>query len=384
MAAVQPAKPSAMPDTVPNTQAPGYRSPDPYDDEISLLDLAITLARHKILIIGLPLVAALITAAVTMFMPVTYTAQTKLLPRGGAGVPKEVIVSLIESQPMGDSLVARFELQKAYGTATLRDARALLAGATAVKIEKDGSISVDVEDSSPERAAALANAYPDVLPSLTGRFILTPAAERRMLLEKQLPDAEKALADAAAAMQEAQTGTPSQRVDGSVESLVKTASELKARIAMKEVELVIIGNIDAGTFQDGLPRQQLNALWEELAAVENNPAFIRTISGREHAYIRAVGALKYADTRYDALKRQIGLAKVAEQREAPMVQVLDRADAPVNASGPQRSKIVLIAALAAGFLAVLWAFIIEALRNAGRDSGQQTKLQELRRALSGR
>jgi len=280
-----------------------------------------------------------------------------------------------------DSLVARFELQKAYGVATARDARAALGEATSVKTEKDGSIIVSVDDRSPETAAAIANAYPGVLRSLVGRFVLTPAAERRMLLEKQLPDAEKMLADAQSSMRDAEGGVASNRTDARVESLVKAASELKARIAMKEVELVVMGNIDGSILQDGLPRQQLNALWEELAAIENDRSFIRSVSGREQAYIRAVGALKYAETRLDALKRQIDLAKVAEQREAPMVQVLDRADVPAAPSKPQRSKIILIAALAALFLAVLWAFVAEALRNAAQDREQQPKLQLLKESL---
>ncbi|ABB24733.1 Wzz/FepE/Etk N-terminal domain-containing protein [Pelodictyon luteolum] len=367
-----------MHDAPLSTGNPQFQRPDPYDDEISLLDLAITLAKHKKLILGLPIAVAVIVAAVTLFMPVTYTATTTLLPRGE---DKNIFVSLIESQPMGDSLVARFDLQKAYGVTSLRDARAVITEATSVKLEKDGSITLDVDDSNPERAAALANAYPGMLQKLTSQFILTPAAERRMLLEKQLPDAERTLEEAGSAMQEVQAGAKSGSMGGNVASLVKAASELKARIAMKEVELVVIGNIDAGTFQDGLPRQQLNALWEELAAVENNPAFISRVSSKEQAYIRAVGALKYAETRLDALRRQIELAKVAEQREAPRVQVLNRADVPLDPSKPQRSKIVLIAALAAGFLAVLWAFVVEALKNAAADSEQQSKLRQLRESL---
>ncbi|QEQ57254.1 Wzz/FepE/Etk N-terminal domain-containing protein [Chlorobium phaeovibrioides] len=367
-----------MPDTSELTDNSHFQRPDPYDDEISLLDLAITLAKHKKLIIGLPLAVAIVTAVVTLFMPATYTATTTVLPRGG---DKNILVSLVESQPMGDSLVVRLDLQSAYGVSSLRDARASLAAATSVKAEKDGTLQLEVDDSSPERAAAIANAYPVVLRELTGRFIHTPAAERRMLFEKQLPDAEKMLEDARAAMQEVQAAGQSATMNAGVASLVKTASELKARIAMKEVELVVIGSIDESSFQDGLPRQQLNALWEELAAVENNTAFISKVSLREQAYIRAVGALKYAETRLEGLRRQIDLAKVAEQRQAPMIQVLNRADVPLDPSKPQRSKIVLIAALAAGFLAVLWAFVVEALRSAAEDSEQQSKIKQLKESL---
>ena len=69
-----------MHDAPLSTGNPQFQRPDPYDDEISLLDLAITLAKHKKLILGLPIAVAVIVAAVTLFMPATYTATTKLLP----------------------------------------------------------------------------------------------------------------------------------------------------------------------------------------------------------------------------------------------------------------------------------------------------------------
>ena len=50
------------------------------DEEISLLDILIVLAKHKKLILGLPFLAALIAAGITLLMPNWYTATAKLLP----------------------------------------------------------------------------------------------------------------------------------------------------------------------------------------------------------------------------------------------------------------------------------------------------------------
>ena len=49
-------------------------------DEISLLDILIVLAKHKKLVLGLPFLAAVIAAGITLLMPNWYTATTKLLP----------------------------------------------------------------------------------------------------------------------------------------------------------------------------------------------------------------------------------------------------------------------------------------------------------------
>src|SRR5437773_8419609 len=50
------------------------------DDEISLLDLLIVLAKHKRLLLGLPLVAAFVAAIISFLLPNVYTGTTKILP----------------------------------------------------------------------------------------------------------------------------------------------------------------------------------------------------------------------------------------------------------------------------------------------------------------
>src|SRR5476651_762822 len=44
------------------------------------MDRAITLARHRVLVLVFPLVAGLIAAIVSLLLPPTYTADTKVVP----------------------------------------------------------------------------------------------------------------------------------------------------------------------------------------------------------------------------------------------------------------------------------------------------------------
>ena len=50
------------------------------EDEVSLLDLLIVLAKHKTLVLGLPAAAAVISAVVALLLPNYYTGITKILP----------------------------------------------------------------------------------------------------------------------------------------------------------------------------------------------------------------------------------------------------------------------------------------------------------------
>src|SRR5882762_3790916 len=50
------------------------------DDEVSLLDLLIVLAKHKRIVLGVPFVAAVVAAIISLHMPNVYTGTTRILP----------------------------------------------------------------------------------------------------------------------------------------------------------------------------------------------------------------------------------------------------------------------------------------------------------------
>ncbi|HKB90131.1 MAG TPA: Wzz/FepE/Etk N-terminal domain-containing protein, partial [Opitutaceae bacterium] len=47
------------------------------DDEVSLLDMLIVLAKHKRLVFGLPLAAGILPAIISLLLPNVYTATTR-------------------------------------------------------------------------------------------------------------------------------------------------------------------------------------------------------------------------------------------------------------------------------------------------------------------
>src|SRR5712691_1894071 len=111
------------------------------DYEISLLDLLIVLAKHKRVVLGVPFIAAIVAAIITVLLPNIYTATTRILPpqqgasaasallsqlggQGGiAGVaggalgirnPNDLYVGMLRSRTVADNLISRFELGKVY------------------------------------------------------------------------------------------------------------------------------------------------------------------------------------------------------------------------------------------------------------------------------
>ena len=376
------------------------------DDEISLIDLAITLAKYKKLILGAPLITAVIVALISLFIPNSYTATTQIMPpqqqsgaasallgqlgalSGLAGVsagiknPNDTYVAMLKSRTVSDNLIRRFKLQSVYDKKYSSDTRKKLEKASTITAGKDGLIVVMVEDRDPKRAAALANGYVEELQKLTQVLAVTEASQRRLFFETQLLQAKQALGDAEIALKQLQEKTGLIQLDAQAQALVKAGSELKAQIALKEVELGALRTFATGNNPDYIRIEQLlGGLRSQLAKVEAGSVTTRKIPEAGLEYVRKVRDLKYAETVYELLAKQFEIAKIDEAKEGSMIQVLDKAIAPEKKSKPKRTLIVALAALAVGFGAVLWAFIVEGLSRAKEDAENTVRLAKLRQLL---
>ena len=374
------------------------------DDEISLIDLAITLAKHKKLILGAPLIVAVVVAIYSFFIPPIYTADTQMLPpqqqssasamlsqlgalggmAGAAGInnPNDTYVAMLKSRTIQDIMIKRFKLQAVYETKTPEKTRKALNGATTIKVGKDGIIGISVDDKNPQRAAMLANGYVDALQQLTQVFAVTEASQRRLFYEKQLLQAKQNLGDAEIALKQLQEKTGIIHLDAQAQLGIGTAAGLKGQIAMKEVELGAMRTFATASNPEIIRTQQtLGGLRAQLAKVETGTVASGKVPETGLEYIRKTRDFKYAETIYEMLARQFELAKIDEAKQSSLIQVLDKAIPPEQKSKPKRSMMVLLSAVATGFLTILYVFIKEALQNAKKDTETEAQLKTLKQTL---
>ena len=124
---------------------------------------------------------------------------------------------------------------------------------------------------------------------------------------------------------------------------------------------------------------------QELARLESGGPGSETVSGGDvkgMGHIRLMREVKYNEALFEALAKQYELARVEEAREAPLVQVLDRATPPEKKSGPKRAQIVILATLGGFFASVAAAFARTKLQAARQDPAFMSKMDALRAAWS--
>ena len=388
------------------TTAPDTPPPQT-EDEISLLDLLIVLAKHKKLVLGLPFAVAVLAAGVSLLMPNVYTATARILPpqqsqstaaamlgqlgalAGAAGSslgiknPNDLYVGMLKSRSVADSLIARYKLKDRYDAETQDDARKRLGEVTSVSAGKDGIIAIEVDDEDPKFAADLANAYVDELHRLNRTLAVTEAAQRRLFFERQLQQTKDSLTRAEVELKNVQQATGVVQLDAQGRAAIEAVAALRARIAAKEVELAAVRTFATEQNPDFQRlTQELAGLRGQLARFERGgeASALPSADRLPEAgldYVRRQREVNYQEKLFELLARQFETAKLDEARNASLIQVLDQAVPPERKSKPRRALIVILSALAAGFLAVILAFLRDARERALQDPEQAQRYRLL-------
>jgi capsule polysaccharide export protein KpsE/RkpR len=365
--------------------------------------------------------AALTSAVLALLIPVRYESTTRLMPpdkkassglamaaaamsgaAGGLGElagdllgnssTTDVSVGVLGSRTVQDNLVRQFELQKVYSTARMESARKQLAERTSIVVDRKSQIiSITVTDRSPQRAAALAQAYPDELNRLLAELNTSSAHRERVFLEERLravnQDLEaaeqdfsqfaskntaidikeqgKAMVEGAAALQGQLIAVQSE-YEGLkqiyTDNNVRVRS-LKARIDELRHQLEKLGGKGEGTSL-AASGQQSDDLYPS----------IRKLPLLGVAYADLFRRTKIQEAVLEALTKEYEMAKVQEAKELPTVKVLDPAELPDRKSFPPRTFIV--------FLATLFALTVAAAWIIGREVWREIDASEPRKMFA--
>lgn len=366
----------------------------------------LILARRWSLIAAVTVICTATGIALALLLPVRYTAEITILPPqqqnssmtsalasqlgglssmaelagGGLGLKNknDMYVSMFKSHIVEDALIQRFNLQAEYRKKLLSDTRKVFEKRASVDGgAKDGLIHITVQDHDPQRAAAIANGYVDQFRSLSQHLAIGEAAQRRLFLEAQVDQTKHHLADAEETMKATQQKTGLIELNSQARALIESASYLRAQIAAKQVQIqgmkAYATDQNAGVAQAEQELAGLKAQMQSLTGSQDTEGMIIpkgqvTEAGLE--YIRKLRDVKYYETEFALLAKQLEIARLDEAREGSMIQVVDPAFTPDKRSFPHRTLIVAAAAAAGLFLGILLVLVLA--RFAQLQSNPQT------------
>jgi capsule polysaccharide export protein KpsE/RkpR len=268
-----------------------------------------------------------------------------------------LFVGILSSRTVQDRLVQRFDLKHVYRVRLDEDARRSLAERTTISEDrKSGIITISVADRSPQRAAAIAQAYVEELNRLVEQLSTSSAHRERVFLEERLRTVKADLDDAAERFGQFASKNTAIDIQAQGKAMVDAAAELQGQMIAAQAELQGLkqiytdGNVRVRELQARIAelQKQLDKLGGQSGgptrdlSSANDPSYptIRQLPLLGITYADLYRRTKIEEAVYEVLTQQYELAKVQEVRETPSVKVLDPAAIPERKSYPPRLLIM--------------------------------------------
>jgi tyrosine-protein kinase Etk/Wzc len=343
---------------------------------VSGLDVLLVLVSSgRAMLLG-AVACGVIGVLIALLLPNVYTGRTVILTpvapisisgllSGGAGQlsqlsaasqfgltdPNDQWVAILSGDTIAARIVRRFQLQKVYDKRTMTGTIAAFKDHCEISSGHDGTITIQVDDDDPRRAAAIANAMVEELRVLSRELDASAANQRRLFYTKEVEKAKQSLAQAEDALQRTQQQTGVLDLDKQATAIVTSMATLRGQIAAQEIMIAGLRTTATAANPDLIrAQQQLAAMRSQLArSVRQEPGgngdpFIATAklpaAGLE--YLRKLRDVEFYGQILEAMSMQYEAAQADSGSGGAAVPVVDPAVPPDEKSGPHRLLMVLL------------------------------------------
>lgn len=380
---------TTVPDMSTDLPLSGARETQPL-----LIELVQMLIGNRSFLAKISLVGVLCGVTIAFSMKTVYTATATIMPPqpaqsslaslmgqlgslsalgGGASSllknPADLYVGILQSRTIADAAITQFHLKEHWHEKTMVAARKAVESHSEFESSKDGLIQISVKEHDPKLASDLANFFVDALYRMNSTLAISEASQRRLFFEKQLDEERAALAKAENSLKATQQRTGLITVTGQTELAIRNIAQTRAEISAHQVELQSLRTYASDDNPDVARVQgEIQTLQGQLSRLEDSQGHLvpgdteiatSQIPAGGLEYTRELREVKYHDTLFDLLSRQYEAARIDEAKSAPVIQVVDRAVAPDQKSGPPRSLIILGCTILAFLLGFAWLFLRE-------------------------
>ena len=399
--------------------------------QVSLLDLLVILVRQRFFIIKFTAVFALLAILYSLLATPVYKSTLQIMPPGGdaksgavavlaatelgelaggfGATQGDTVVGITKSNVVLDRVIDKNELltRESDGFSLIGAVKGLFASSdeekkpkmrTRVRAglseqiqsaadKKSGIISVSVSDTTPEMAVQLAQSVFDETLDVMQNVAVTPSAKQRLFIEEQLKINNEALIsaekDLSAFLKDTGMSSPS-----GTPSDIGSLGALQARMVAKEIEIKAARRFatDANPKLKQL-QAEYNAIKKQFEANKGmlngsaKPGEIKNITESSLQYATLFREYKFRESLVTILLRQYETAKIREAQDPVVIQLLSPPTIPEIRSKPQRKKIVVLATLLGGFLAVFAAFTRHFLSLSAKDPQVGSKIDFIRNTV---
>jgi tyrosine-protein kinase Etk/Wzc len=344
------------------------------------------------------LIVTIVSLVVSFFLPKWYKSTASILPPknqtllnplgavastlkglgsagkiGGIGENQGTYnyLAILKSRTAMELVVQKFDLIQVYGLASgsMEKTIEMLRDNVSFELQEDDNITITVFDRDSQRAADIANYFVDVLNTLSNELSTREARENRLFIEKRLDQTRAELHSMEDSLQKFQEHSDVALIPGENMTDFAGIADLYGLKVRKEIELGVLGK---KVSKDNEAFQQLKL---ELMEIDHK------LSGVPESGIQTIRLYRNIAIQQKILEYLVPLyeqAKIDEQKDVPVILVLDKAVPSEHKAKPKRLFFILGWDILALFLSVFYIIGKERLAKLKSDGRLNSFFDELR------
>ena len=354
---------------------------------------------HRHMLARVTVIALLLSLGIAFIIPKQYTSVTSIMPPeqqnssammlaalvahsgslgalGGlvGGLPSghssaDLFIDLLRSGTVSDHLIDRFNLQQVYHKRYRIDTAKHLARITKItENKKSGVITIQVEDTSRERARDLAQAYLDELNKLVTRTSTSAAHRERVFIEQRLHAVQALLEDAELQLSQFSSTNSAVDIKEQTRAMVDAGARVQAELLVEQSSLQSLRQIYGDSnIRVREAEARIASLHGELVKMTGsaNPPItddsqdastnsgtggkegalyppLRQLPGLAVSYTDLYRRVKVQENVFELLTQQYEMAHIEEAKDVPTVNVIDPPGIPEKKSFPPRALLTLL------------------------------------------
>jgi uncharacterized protein involved in exopolysaccharide biosynthesis len=335
----------------------------------------------------------------------------------GLKTPGAFYIEILKSRTVQDGLIDKFNLrrhysrigrlfpgvyqswlgQKLFESDYYKTRKGLKSLTDFDEDKKSGVITLTYTDYDPQTAATIANNYVERLNALAAELNTSDARRERMFLEERLKSAKKDLDQASLALSEFSSKNTVMDPQSQGRTMMDAAGRLQGELIASETELKVQEQIYTDdNIKVRTTKARIAELQSQLKQLMGNSEAVPAATGSKtsplYPSMRALPMLgtQYADLYrqtkiqeavYEFLTQQNEMAKIQEEKDLPMVRVMDLAVPPERKSGPWRSLIVILSVVGGVVLACFWVVGRHAWAQLPADDSRRRVMEEVMQSV---
>jgi uncharacterized protein involved in exopolysaccharide biosynthesis len=298
---------------------------------------------------------------------------------------------ILQSRTASEQVIKKFNLREVYEIdkdKPYEDVIKELESNVDFNIEDEGNIVISVTDEVPKRAAEIANYYVQIVNEMSVELGVTESRNNREFIEKRFFQAQRDIATLEDSLENFSRKYNVMALEEQMKAAIEVAAKVKAELEIAKLEQTILrknyGSDNPVVQESELKVIELNKQLANLKFGEdkNLKSSLNLFVPFEKVpetgvmYIRLMRDYEIQNKLLEFIYPIYEQARIEEQKDMPVVLVVDKAIPPQKKSSPKRTLIVIGAFLISFFFSLGYVLIKESYNTVQSDEQRFKKIKE--------